>query len=65
MSALALRGHTALNSILLETLFLDQLYDFSLLSLDLLLHQFSKLKFMKKIPFSYINIYFNHLSLSA
>ena len=32
VSAWPLRGHTALKSILWETLFLDQLHDFSLLS---------------------------------
>ena len=37
-----LRGHTALKSILWETLFLDQLHDFSLLSLNSFLHLFLK-----------------------
>ena len=43
------RGHTALKSILWETLLLDQLHDFSLLFLNSFLHPFYKLKFMKKI----------------
>ena len=43
-----LRGHTALKSILWQTLFLDQLHDFSLLSFDSFLHSFLKLEFMKK-----------------
>ena len=49
LSAWPLRGHTALKSIFLETLFLDQLHDFSLLSLNKFLHLFLKTKFMKKI----------------
>ena len=48
LSAWPLRGHTALKSILWETLFLDQFHDFSLLSLNTLLHPFLRSKFMKK-----------------
>ena len=39
--------HTALKSILRETLFLDQLYDFSSLSFNSNLHLFLKLKFLE------------------
>ena len=48
LSAWPLRGHTALKSILGETLFLNQLHDLSLLSLNSFLHPFLKSKFMKK-----------------
>ena len=47
-TAWPLRGHTALKSILWEILFLDQLHDFSVLSLNLFLHSFFESKFMKK-----------------
>ena len=43
-------GHTALKSILWETLDLDQLHDFSLLSVNSFLQPFLKSKFKKKIP---------------
>ena len=46
---MALRGHTALKSILWETLFLDKLHDFSLLSSNSFLNSFLESKFMKKI----------------
>ena len=45
-SAWPLRGHWALKSILWETLFLDQLGDFSLFSLNSFLQLFLKSKFM-------------------
>ena len=48
LAAWPLRGRTALKSILWETLFLDQLRDFSLLSLNSFLQPFSISKFMKK-----------------
>ena len=48
LSAWPLRGRMALKSILWETLFLDQLYFFSLLSLFSCLHPFLKSKFPKK-----------------
>ena len=53
LSAWPLRGHWALKSILWETLYdiglyLNQLHDFSLLSLNSFLHPFLKSKFMKK-----------------
>ena len=48
LAAWPLRGQTALKSILWETLFLDQLHDFSLLSLNSISHPFLKSKFMKK-----------------
>ena len=48
LSVWPLRGHTALKSIFLETLFLDQLHDFLLLSLNSFLHPFLKSKFIKK-----------------
>ena len=48
LAAWPLRGHTALKSILWETLFLDLPHDFSLLSLNYFLHQFLKPKFMWK-----------------
>ena len=43
-----LRGLWAFKSILWETLFLDQLHDFSLLSANSFLHLFLESKFMKK-----------------
>ena len=49
LSAWPLRGHTALKSILRETLFLDQLHDSSLSSSNSFLHSFIKSKFSKKI----------------
>ena len=48
MAAWPLRGHTALKSILRETLFLNQLHDFSLLSVNSFLHPVLKSKFMRK-----------------
>ena len=48
LAAWPLRGRTALKLIFWETLFLDQLHDFSLLSFNSFLHQFLKSKFMKK-----------------
>ena len=48
LAAWPLRGHTALKLIFWETLFLYQLHDFSLLSLNYFLHQFLKPKFMRK-----------------
>ena len=53
-----LRGHMALKSILWETLFLDQLHDFSLLSLISFLHPFLRSKFMKKISWHLKNFVF-------
>ena len=50
LAAWPLRGHTALKSILWETLFLDQQYDFSLIFLNSFLHSFVKSNFMEKIP---------------
>ena len=61
LAAWPLRRHTALKSILLETLFLDQLYDFPLLSLNSLLHLFLKSKFMKKNSFSPRKFHFRSL----
>ena len=49
LTAWPLSGHTALKSILWATLFLYQLHNFLLLSLNSFLHSFLKLKFMKKI----------------
>ena len=48
LAAWPLRDHTALKSILWETLFLDQLHCFSLLSLNSFLHSFLKSKVVKK-----------------
>ena len=48
LSAWLLRSHWALKSIFRETLFLDQLHDFWLLSLNSFLHPFLKSKFMLK-----------------
>ena len=48
LSAWPLLDNTALKSILWETLFLDQLQDFSLLFLNSFLPSFLKSKFMKK-----------------
>ena len=48
LSAWPLDGHSALTSILWETLFLYQLHDFSLLPLNLFLHPFWRSKFMKE-----------------
>ena len=48
LAAWPLRGHSALKSIFRETLFLDQLHDFSLLSLHSFLHSFLKSKFIRK-----------------
>ena len=47
LSAWPLRNHTAKKSILWESVFLDQLHDFSLLSLNSYLQLFFKAKFMK------------------
>ena len=49
LSAWPLRGHTALKSILCETLFLDQMHDFSLLTLNSFLQPFSKSKFTQTL----------------
>ena len=46
LSAWLLHSHWALKSIVRETLFLDQLHDYSLLSLNSFLHPFLKTKFM-------------------
>ena len=46
LSAWRLRSHRTLKSILQETLFLDQLHDFSLLSLNSFLQPFLKSKIM-------------------
>ena len=46
---MAVRSHWTLKSIKRETLFLDQLHDFSLLSLNSFLHSFLKSKVIKKI----------------
>ena len=46
LSAWLLRSHWALKSILREIIFLDQLHDFSLLSLNSSLQPFLKSKFM-------------------
>ena len=48
LSAGPFRGHTALKSIMWETLFLKQLYYFSLLSINVFLHPFLKSKLMKE-----------------
>ena len=48
LSPLPLRGHMALNSILWETLFLDRLHYFFLLSQNSFPHPFLKPKLMKK-----------------
>ena len=48
LSSWPLRGHTTIKPILWETLFLNQLHDFSLLSKYSFLHPFLKSKFWKK-----------------
>ena len=50
-----MRGHTALESIFEETLFLDQFHNFSLSSLNSFLHPFLKSKF------NYILLYYREL----
>ena len=50
LSAWSMRGQPAFRSILKQTLFLNQLHELSLLSLNSLLQQFFKSKFIKKIP---------------
>ena len=68
LTACPLRCTTALKSILWETLFLDQLHDFSLLSWNSFLQPFLKSRFMRKnsltpknfifeVRFSLTNIY--------
>ena len=58
LAAWPLRGHTALKSILRETLFLVQLHDFSLLSLNSFFHPFLTSKFMRKNSFTPKNFIF-------
>ena len=58
LSAWPLPGLTALKSISWETLFLDQLHDFSLLSSNSFLDPFMKSKFPKKISWHQNNFIF-------
>ena len=58
LAAWPLRGHMGLKSFWWETLFLDQLHDFSLSSFSSFLHLFLKSKFMQKIPWHQKNFIF-------